>query len=292
MSTRTIQVTRKVFARVGMCLLGTAALTLPAATPADAQSGLPVVIRGIPDSPSSTELQLAYQASFPNGSLESSVDHLNIGPMQAGDTLIPDTNPTIEKRPGEIFISISRPVDLSPDLYPAMGVWATPVDFGPGTVSRISATYRAPVGPLPGGGFAIGINAKTGNKDDLTTDTRIAVTINVRPGFVVRLSVPFGATQPTAMPLPQAAKDAMFSTTDPEPFTLELTMDRKLGKGKAQLTVGDQVFSLDFTLSDFLKDGGPSITAVGPGLAVNPNAPGQTASVHVRDFRIYTNVGD
>jgi hypothetical protein len=53
----------------------------------------------------------------------------------------------------------------------------------------------------------------------------------------------------------------------------------------------DQVFSLSFTLADFLADSGPVITAVGPGIAVNANGPGQTASVHVRDFRIYTNVG-
>jgi hypothetical protein len=31
---------------------------------------------------------------------------------------------------------------------------------------------------------------------------------------------------------------------------------------------------------------------VGPGVAVNANAPGQTASVQVRDFRIYANVGE
>lgn len=289
---KTSKVTQTVLARTGMCLLGTAAFMLPLATPAYAEPGLPVIIRGIPGSPSSTELRLAYQASFPNGSLESSVDKLNVGPMQAGDTGIAGSNPTIEKRPGEIFISITRPVNLSPDLTPAMGVWATPVDFGPGSLSRISATYRAPVGPLPGGGFAIGINAKTGGKDDLTTDTRIAVTVNVRPGFVVRFGVPFGATEPARVELPQAVKDAMFSTTDPQPFTIELTIDRIQGKGTAKLTIIDQVFSVPFILSDFLADGGPAITAVGPGLAVNPNAPGQTASVQVRDFRIYTNVGE
>jgi hypothetical protein len=93
------------------------------------------------------------------------------------------------------------------------------------------------------------------------------------------------------MVLPQAAKDAIFSTTDPQPFTLELTIDRTKGKGAAKLTVADQVYSLSFTLADFLTDSGPTITAVGPGIAVNANGPGQTASVHVRDFRIYTNVG-
>ena len=285
----TSKATRKLFMRAGIGLLGTAAMMLPSATPAGAEPGLPEVIRGIPSSTStaSTELQLAYQASFPNGSLDSSLDKLGIGPMLPGDAGIANSNPTIEKRPGEIFLSISRPVDLSADLTPAMGLWATPVEFGPGSVSRYSSTFIAPKGPLPGGGFAIGMNAKTGNQNDLTTDTRIAVTVNVRPDFVVRFGVPFGAAEPARLPLPQDVKDAMFSTTDPQPFTIELTVDRVLGKGMAKLMVIDQVFSVPFDLSDFLKDGGPAITSVGPGLAVNPNAPGQTASVRVRDFRIY-----
>ena len=94
------------------------------------------------------------------------------------------------------------------------------------------------------------------------------------------------------MVLPQAIRDAIYSPTDPQPFTIELTIDRKEGKGTAQLTVLDQVFSLQpFLLADFRDDGGPTISAIGPGIAVNSNAPGQTASVHVRDFRIYTSVG-
>ena len=259
MSSRTVQVAQKAFARAGMCLLGTATLMLSLTAPADAMLGFnPVIIRGA-GTPASAELKLAYLATFPNSSLKPSVDRLNAGPMQPGDTLIPNSNPTFEPSPGEIRIGITRPVDLSPDLIPAAGLWATPVNFGPGSVSRIKATYIAPVGPLPGGGFAIGINAKTGGKDDLATDIRIAVTINVRPGFLVRLNVPFGSTEPTNMVLPQAVRDAIFSTTDPQPFTLELTMDRTNGTGNAKLTVGDQVFSLPFILSDFLADGGPRL---------------------------------
>lgn len=292
MSSRTIKVSRKIFAGVGMCLLGTSAFMPPLATPAYAEPGLPVIIRGIPAPPSSAELRLAYHASFPNGSLDPSVDQLNVGPMEPGDTGIAGSNPTFTPLPGEILISIHRPADLSPDLTPAMGLWATPVDFGPGSVSRIRATFIAPVGPLPSGGFAIGVNAKTGDKNDLLADTRIAVTVNVRPDFVVRFGVPFGSVEPARVPLPQAVKDAMFSTTDPQPFTIEVTIDRKEGKGTAKLLVIDQVFTVPFVLSEFLADGGPAITAVGPGIAVNPNAPGQTASVHVREFRIYANGGE
>lgn len=293
MSRRTISATPGVIARTGICLLGTAAATLPLALTAEAKSDFkPIVIRGIPGTAPSAELRLAYQASFPNGSLESSVDKLDLGPMQPGDSGVAGSNPTFEPRPGELYVSITRPADLPPDVIPSAGPWATPVNFGPGSVSRIRATYIAPVGPIPGGGFAIGINAKTGGKDDLPTDTRIAVTVNVRPGFLVRFQVPFGAAQPTNVVLPQAAKDAMFSTTDPQPFTIELTMDRVAGKGRAQLTVADQVFPLEFDLADFRAHGGPAITAVGPGIAVNANAPGKTASVRFRDFRIYANVAD
>jgi hypothetical protein len=260
----------------------------PAATPADAE---PVVVRGIPGTPASTELRLAYQATFPNGSLDPSVDKLNAGPMQAGDAGVPNSNPTVEQAPGSILVSISRPVGLDDDVIPSEGVWATPVDFPTGSVSRITATFIAPVGPLPGGGFAMGVNAKTGGTDDRSTDTRIAVTVNARPGYLVKFQVPFGAVATTNVTLPQAVKDAIYSTTDPQPFTIDLTIDRINGTGTAKLMVIDQVFTLNFALADFQANGGPSITAVGPGIAVNKNAPGQTASVHIRDFRIYTNVG-
>jgi hypothetical protein len=289
MSDRT-KTTQKIFSRVGMCLLGTAAL-VTLATASDAQSGWhPQIIRGAGQANPGV-LRLAYQASFPNGSLDSSVDHLGAGPMVPGDPLIPDSDPTVSALPGEVVVSIHRPVGLSPDLIPSESIWATPVHFGPGSVVRISATFRAPVGPLPGGGFAIGLVGRTGAKDDLPNETRIATTINVRPGFLVRLNVPFGSTAPTNMVLPQAVKDAIFSTSDPQPFTLTLTVDRIHGTGKSVLKVGDQVFSLSFVLADFVADGGPTITAVGPGIAVNSNGAGQTASVHVRDFRIYANVG-
>lgn len=295
MSSRTIQVTQKVFARVGMCLLGTAALMLPQATQADAQPGLPVVIRGIPDSPAATEQPLAYLATFPNGTLQPSVDRLEAGAMQPGDTLIPNSNPTFTPLNGEYLVGITRPLGLTPDQIPAASLWATPVNFGPGSILRIRTTFIAPVGPYATtGGFAIGVGAKTGGKDDLPPETepRVFVTVNARPNQVVRFQVPFGSVEPANMVLPQAVKDAIYSTTDPQPFTIELTIDRKLGKGTAKLTVIDQVFSLSFRLSDFLADGGPVITAVGPGIAVNSNAPGATATVHVRDFRIYTTVGE
>ena len=292
MCNRSIKVTQKVFERAGMCLLGTAALMLPGATSVHAKPGFhPVIIRGT-GTPAPTELNLAYVASFPNGSLAPALDKLNAGAMKAGDTGIPDSNPTLEKRPGAIILGITRPVDLSPDLVVAQTAWATDLNFAPGSVSRIRATFIAPVGPIPGGGFAIGVGAKTGGSEDLPEEPRIFTTINVRPGFVVRLQVPFGAVETTNTTLSQEIKDLIFSTTDPQPFTIELTIDRKNGTGQSKLTVGDKVVGpLFFHLDGFPVDSGPIISAMGAGPAVNANGPGQTASVQVRDFRIYSNVG-
>ena len=289
MSTKTIQ---RIVSRTGRCLIGTAVLMLPAATPTNAAPGFhPEIIRGTGRA-DPVNLTLTYLASFPGGSLEPSLDKLNLGPMVAGDPLIPDSDPTVSAGNGDVIVSIHRPIGVSPDDIPSESIYATPVNFGPGSVVRLKATFIAPVGPYATtGGFAIGMGARTGAKDDLSTETRVFATVNVRPNQVVRFQIPFGSVETRTTTLPQAVKDAIYSTTDPQPFTIELTIDRIKGTGTAKLMVIDQVFTLTFTLADFLKDGGPTITAVGPGIAVNSNGPGQTASVHVRDFRIYTNVG-
>ena len=291
MSKRSTKVSQNVFSGVGIYLLGAAASMLPVATPANAEPGWnPVVIRGA-GTTNQSELRLAYQASFPNRSLDPSFDLLGAGAMVAGDPLFPNSNPTLSFAPGEAVVSVHRPLGLSPDYVAAESLWATPVNFGPGSVLRLRATYRAPVGPLPGGGFAMGLVARTGGKDDLPTETSIAVTVNVRPGFLVRFGAANGNVDPARVVLPNDVKNAIFSPTDPQPFTIDLTIDRVHGTATAKLTVIDQVFTVPFVLSDFLADSGPIITAVGAGIAVNANAPGQSASVHVRDFRIYTNVG-
>jgi hypothetical protein len=294
-SNRTLYETPKGLARVGICLLGTAALMSPLATAADA-GPLPEIIRGIPgpegSALASSEQPLAYLATFPNGTLQPSLDVLEAGAMQPGDTLIPNSNPTFTPLKGEYLVGITRPVDLSPDLVSAASLWATPVNFGPGSILRLRATFIAPVGPLPGGGFAMGLVAKVGNKDDLQGESNIGVTVNVRPGFLVRFGASVGSAGPARVVLPDAVREAIFSTTDPVPFTMELTVDRTNGTATGKLTVEDQVFTVPFVPSDFLANSGPVITAAGPGIAVNSNGPGKTASVRVREFRIYTNVGD
>src|SRR5690349_10711775 len=194
MSSRTVHVTRKVFARAGICLLGTAALMLPPATAAGAEPGFnPVVIRGTSVGPAVSQLPLVYVATFPKGSFDPQLDKLSFGAMFPSDPLIPDSNPTVSAGSGDILLSVHRPLGLSPDQIPSESIF-TPVSFGPGSKFRIKATFIAPVGPYATtGGFAIGLGARTGGKDDLPGETRVFATVNVRPNQLVRFQLPFGS---------------------------------------------------------------------------------------------------
>lgn len=98
------------------------------------------------------DLELAYLATFAHGSLEPSVNKLGIdGPMLTGDSQIDNWSPTYSKLPGGLLISLTRPAGLASGTVTAAGVFATDVSFGPGSVSRVSATFRAPGGPPTGG---------------------------------------------------------------------------------------------------------------------------------------------
>src|SRR5215469_6552461 len=53
------------------------------------------------------DTQLIYNANFGNGSLEGSVDSLEIGPLQIGDSQIADTFPIWMKHAGAIEIGVT-----------------------------------------------------------------------------------------------------------------------------------------------------------------------------------------
>jgi hypothetical protein len=239
-------------------------------------------------------LQLAYEATFPNGSLEPSVNHLGIeGPMLTSSTLGSNSNPTFSSLPGELFIGVTRPVGTATGVVASAVVSATPVDFGPGSISRVSATFRAPLGPLVSGGWAVQVYARTGGQDDLSTQTRVSATLRVQPGGEFRLNVPqivSGVTSTTFMVLPVEILDDIFSTMSPtKPFTLDLSIDRTAGTGEAKLTVENRVFRLPFVLTVFPVNDEPTITAMGAAVAMNGSS-GQTVTVHLREFRIYASL--
>jgi hypothetical protein len=232
-------------------------------------------------------LQLGYLVNFANGSLEPSANHLGIsGPMLTTSSLTA-SNPTFAPLPGELLIGVTRPAGLQNGVSVGAGVFATPVNFGPGSVSRVSATFRAPIGPSFGG-WAVGVQGRTGGQHDLSPETKVVATLRVEPGGELRLNVPLGATEPTFVRLPRRIRNEIFSAASPKPFTLDLTIDRMTGTGRAELTTGNDVFSVSFVLKDFRAHGGPTITAMGAAVGVaNNGAAGQPLSVRLREFRIY-----
>ena len=231
------------------------------------------------------DTSLVYVASFGSNTLAPSLDKLRFGSLKRGDAEIYGSNPTATLVDGEVVLSVTRPADLSGGVV-ASGVFNTNVRFDQGSLFGLQATFIRPAGPITGG-WAAALSARTGDESDLFEETRVNASLSARPGGTARLNVPFGATSPTSVDLPAPVYEAIFRPDNPEPFTLQLLVDRVTGNGNASLRVGDfPVLSRSFQLSQFQANSGDPITAVGPAIA-NANAPGQTVSVRLRDFRIY-----
>jgi hypothetical protein len=230
------------------------------------------------------QLRLGYLATFANGSFNPVIDQVGFGPMQTGDSQVPDIDASWTPQGAEMVLEVTRPATATGGPV-AVGVFATPVNFGPGTVFEEHATYIKPAGPHQTGNiWAATVEARTGGNEDLDSETRIAATLQVR-GTALRLNA-LGAAVPTRIDLPQDVYDEIFSPTDPQPFTLELLVDRVSGSGRVSLKIDDRIFSRDANFPAFAANSGSVITAVGPTLAI-ASASGQTASVHLREFRMF-----
>lgn len=249
-------------------LFAASLLILACATPAAAQE--------------SDELQLGYFATFANGSLEPSIDRVGFGAMQQGHSQDSGNFPSWTPTGGDLVLEVTRPADLVGGVA-SVGVFATEeVNFGPGTIFKARATFFNPDGPHGSTDiWAFVVGARTGDNDDLFTDTRVGVSLQVR-GTSLRFNSPGGGP---GTDLPPEVYNEIFSLTDPQPFTLELLVDRINGAGKVSIKVGDRVFSRNVTFAAFPANSGPAITAVGPSLGI-VSAPGKTASVHLREFRM------
>jgi hypothetical protein len=71
-------------------------------------------------------------------------------------------------------------------------------------------------------------------------------------------------------------------------FTLEFVVDRTTGKGKATLKVaGATVATGESDLADFKATSGPVIATVGAGVVI-ARGQGKSASVQIREFKIYS----
>jgi hypothetical protein len=233
-----------------------------------------------------SDLTLVYDANFDDGTLNPSVDSLGIGAMQIGDTLIPGSNPSAVIENGGVTLSITRPSGAPPGPVD-VGLVATPVSFGLGSIVGIRAVYELPIGPHDAGTqWALGLVARTGPVDDLPAALRATATFTVA-GNVARLNTPFAST-PAGLPtVPQSVYDAIFSGDDPATLTLELIVDRTTGLAYASLTSDSYFISRsNFTYANFGANFGPTITAVQPTIAISSGSD-VTASVRVLDFQVF-----
>jgi hypothetical protein len=242
--------------------------------------GAPASAAGIED------LQLVYHATFANGSLESGVDTRNIGALTFGNSGEPGINPSWTATQGDYLITFTRPSSLTGQAV-VVGIDATPVNFDVGSVVGLRGTFVAPVGPHNSADvWAIVVGASTGGSNPIIFNPSVGATLQIR-GAGARFNTP-GASVPATLPdLPQEIYDAIFNPIDPQPFTLELLIDRNTGRGEASLKVGQAVFSRTYEFAVFKADSGPAITAVGARAAII-NSSGQPVSVRVRDFQIFT----
>lgn len=232
------------------------------------------------------DLQLVYHATFGNGSLQSGIDPLKMGALKFGNTGEAGINPSWTPSNGDYEIGVTRPTGLTGPAV-AAGIFASPVSFDVGSVVGLRATFVAPMGPHNSSDvWAIAVIVRPGGVQPLAADPVAAVTLQVRSAGA-RLNTP-GASAGAGFPnVPQYVYDTIFSPTDPQPFTLEMLVDRIHGRGEATLKVGDAVYSRTYEFAVFRANSGPSITNVGANIAIASGA-GQTASVRVRDFQIFS----
>lgn len=233
------------------------------------------------------DLQLVYHATFANGSLNSGIDSLQIGQLKLGDTGQTGINASWRPLKGDYLVEVTRPTTVTGTGAVATGIFAAPVNFDVGSIVGLRATFIAPVGPHNSTDlWAVAVIVRPGGVNPLIDFPRAAATLQVR-GAQARLNTPGASVPANLSDLPQEIYDAIFSPTDPQPFTLELLVDRKTGLGEASFKAGDAVFSHTFQFADFKADSGPVITNVGANIAI-ANAPGQRASVRIRDLQIFS----
>jgi hypothetical protein len=230
-----------------------------------------------------------YRVDFASGTPLPTLDTNGLGQLKTGDTGVPGSSPVWVFDATGLTLSVRQPLGVP--AVAGLGVFATPVSFAAGDVFGMRARFAAPVGPHDAGNsWAVALFARTGGEDLLPTDTNASATLQVR-GSGARLNTP-GSSTPANLPnVPQSLYDLLFSSdSGPDAvatFTLEMLVDRAAGHGEAALHVNDFEVTKTFTFAEFLPTSGPTITAIGPALAIS-NAPGRSASVRVLEFEVLT----
>ena len=243
--------------------------------------------------PGASALKLAYHAVFPGGSLNCFMDRIHSTPqaLQEGDGQVPGQTSSFTPGTQGKVLHLTTPdaiplIPGDPDANTqtsSVGLFSTGLNFGPGTFFSTRATFVRPNGPFGGKSWAVTLNARTGDKNDLGTEKRLNMTLRFRSG-VATLNAFENGQLLKSTPVPAPVYNSIVSSS--QPFTLELIVSRITGKGAAILTTaGASPLPLQFGLSSFRSTSGPVISAVGPALA-NCCAAGKSASVELTDFQI------
>jgi len=254
--------------------------------PAPAQISPPLV-------PGAPALQLAYHATFTGGSLDCFMDRIRPTPqaLQKGDGQVPGETVSFTGGTQGLVLGLTAPSPIPPipghaaddTQTPSVGVFSTGLNYGPGTFFSARATFKAPNGPFGDGAWAVGLNARTGGKDDLWSEHRLNVTLKFKKGAASLNVFDDGASAGTS-PVPAGFYKSIISSS--QPFTIELIVNRMPGLGAAILTTaGAAPVTLQFALKNFGPKSGPVVNAIGPALATCC-VEAMPLSVELTDFQI------
>lgn len=243
--------------------------------------------------PGAPALKLVYHGAFSGGSLNCFMDRIHSTPqaLQQGDGQVPGqtSNSSAGAQGIVLHLTTPDPIPLIPGdpdgntQTSSVGLFSTGLNFGPGTFFSTRATFVRPNGPFGGKSWAVTLNARTGDKNDLGTEKRLNMTLRFRSGIATLNAFENGQLLKST-PVPAAVYNSIVSSS--QPFTLELIVSRVTGRGAAILTTaGASPLPLQFGLTSFGSISGPVISAVGPALA-NCCAPGKSTSVELTDFQI------
>lgn len=238
--------------------------------------------------PGSIPLKLAYHAIFPGGSRDCFIDYIHAPPqpVEEGDAQLPGQVSTFTAGSRGLILGLTPPFSFPDDATPSVGLFSTSLNYGPGAFFLVRATFVGPNGPLDGKAWAVGLNAREGDKNDVGSVARLNLTLRFKKN-AASLNVYENGDPRGSIAVLTPAYDAIVSTSAPQPFTLELLVNRITGKGTATLiTSGTPPQALPFTLKVYTATSGPVVQAIGPSLA-NCCVPNTRVSVEVIDFQIW-----
>ncbi len=266
---------------------------IPASAPCD-PAGPPAEEPAAPGAPKAgIPGKTVLYATFPEGSLVCGYwdgIHAPPQPLVIGHGQVDGSDPSGTPTDDGLLLSVTAPGTIPGDKTPSVGVFSTNVDFGPGSVFSVQATFQNPTISFldpSARAWATSVTARTGGQDDLKSEARLSVTVRVK-GTAASMNI-IEIDQNGGGPLDNQVIDGELKANIFEkhlPYTIRLSVDRTTGKGQATLTSGNQTLSSKtFDLAIFLPNSGPIISAVGPAVA-NCCVPGAKVTVLVSDFRI------